>query len=79
MMEHESTVEPVFLNDTDMPAGITPLTVIRAVTEVVSPQNLEGIQKFMYLWRIYFKTLQSREGFLAHETMLVSEKAVISA
>ena len=76
MMEHENTVEPVFLKDTDMPAGITPLTVIRAVTEVISPQNLEGVQKFMRLWRIYFKTLQSREGFLAHETMLISEKAV---
>ena len=42
MMEHESTVEPVFLKDTDMPAGITLLIVIRAVTEVISPQNLEG-------------------------------------
>ena len=76
MMEHKSTVEPIFLKDTDMPAGITPLTVIRAVTEVISPQNLEGVQKFMRLWRIYFKTLQSREGFLTHETMLISEKSV---
>ena len=76
IMEHESPVEPVFLKDTDMPAGITPLTVIRAVTEVISPQNLEGVQTFMRLWRIYFKTLQSREGFLAHETMLISEKSV---
>ena len=76
MMEHKSTVEPVFLKDTDMPAGITPLTVIRAVTEVISPQNLEGLQKFMRLWRIYFKTLQSREGFLGHDTMLISEKSV---
>ena len=76
MMEHKSTVEPVFLKDTDMPAGITPLTVIRAVTEVISPQNLDGVQKFMRLWRIYFKTLQSREGFLGHETMLIGEKAV---
>ena len=42
MMEHESTAEPVFIKDTDMPAGITPLTVTRAVTEVISPQNLEG-------------------------------------
>ena len=42
MMERESTVEPVFLKDTDMPAGITPLTVIRAVTEVISPQPWGG-------------------------------------
>ena len=75
-MEHESTVEPVFPKDTDMPSGITPLAVIRAVTEVISPQNLEGVKKFVRLWRIYFKTLQSREGFLAHETMLISEKSV---
>ena len=30
----------------------------------------------MCLWRIYFRTLESREDFLAHETMLISEKAV---
>ena len=65
-----------FPKKTDMPAGITPLTIIRAVTEVISPKNLEGVQKFMRLWCIYFKTLQSREGSLVHETMLISEKAV---
>ena len=30
----------------------------------------------MRLWCIYFKTLQSREGFLGHETMLISKKSV---
>ena len=43
MMEHESSVEPDFIKDT---ADITPLTVIEAVTEAVSSQNLEGVQKF---------------------------------
>ena len=75
-MEHESSVEPDFIKDTDMPADITPLTVIEAVTEVISSQNLEGVQKFIHLWRIYFHTLQSSKDFLAHETILISGKAV---
>ena len=43
-----------------MPAsGITPSAVVKSVTEMISPHNVEGVQKFMCLWRIYFKTLQS--------------------
>lgn len=77
MVEQKNTVEPVFLKDKDMPVHtISPMTVVKAVTEVISHQHLEGVQKFMGVWRIYFKTLQSREDFLAQQTISISGKEV---
>ena len=58
MAEQKTTVEPVFLKVTDIPTtAISAMTVLKAVTKVMDPQCLEGVQKFMRLWCIYFKTV----------------------
>ena len=65
MAEQQNTVEPVFFNNADMPdPSISTMTVVKAVTGIIDAQYLEGVQKFNHLWRIYFKTLGSREQFL---------------
>ena len=77
MAEQKTTADPVFLKVTDMPTtAISAMTVVKAVTEVMDPQYLEGVQKFMHLWRVYFKTVQGREDFLAKGTVLINGKAV---
>ena len=52
------------------------MTVVKAVTGIIDAQYLEGVQKFNHLWRIYFKTLGSREQFLAQKTVLIKGKMV---
>ena len=77
MSEQETTVEPVFLKAKDMPTtAISAMTVVKAVTEVMDPQCLEGVQNFRRVWHIYFKTVQGREDFLAQETVLINGKTV---
>ena len=77
MAEQQNTVEPVFFNNADMPDPSTStMTVVKAVTGIIDAQYLEGVQKFNHLWRIYFKTLGSREQFLAQKTVLIKGKMV---
>ena len=77
MAEQKTAVEPVFLKAKDMPTtAISAMTVVKAVTEVMDPQCLEGVQNFRRLWRIYFKTIQRREDFLAQGTVLINGKTV---
>ena len=71
------TVEPIFLKEEDMPeADIAPLTVVRAITLVVSPQGVDGAQKIGKLWRIYMKTLRHRLDLLAMKTVRIQAKRV---
>ena len=77
MAEQQNTVEPVFFNNADMPDSSTStMTVVKAVTGIIDAQYLESVQKFNHLWRIYFKTLGSREQFLAQKTVLIKGKMV---
>ena len=77
MAEQQNTVEPVFFNNADMPdPSISTMTVVKAVTEIIDAQYLEGVQKFNHLWRIYFKTLGSREQLIAQKTVLIKGKMV---
>ena len=77
MAEQENTVEPVFFNNADIPdPSISTITVVKAVSRIIDAQYLEGVQKFNHLWRIYFKTLGSREQFLAQKTVLLKGKMV---
>ena len=77
MADQQNTVEPVFFNNADMPDHSTStITVVKAVTGIIDAQYLEGVQKFNHLWRIYFKTLGSREQFLAQKTVLIKGKMV---
>ena len=71
------TVEPIFLKEEDMPeADIAPLTVVRAITLVVSPQGVDGAQKIGKLWKIYMKTLRHRIDLLAMKTVRIQAKRV---
>ena len=78
MAEQQNTVEPVFFNNADMPDPSTStMTVVKAVTGITDAQYLEGVQKINTLWRIFFKTLGSREQFLALETVLIKGRMAI--
>ena len=58
-----STVEPLFVKEDDMPsADIAPLTVVRAIVRVTSPQAVDGVQRIGRLWRIYMKSVQCRRS-----------------
>ena len=68
------TVELIFLKEEDMPkADIAHLTVVRAITLVVSLQGVDGAQT---LWRIYMKTLKYRLDLLAMKTVRILAKRV---
>ena len=67
-----STVEPLFIRESDMPtADFEPYTVARAVIRVVKKDNVDGVQRIGQLWRIYLKTAVSRLELLARRSLLI--------
>ena len=72
-----STVEPVFIKDSDMPlSDLTPYTVVQAVIQTVSAQYVEGVQKIGSLWRIYLNSVHSRLDFISKKTVVIPGKVV---
>ena len=72
-----SSVEPLFIKDIDMPSDdVSPYTVVRAITRVVDPDVVDGVQRIGRLWRIYFKTLQGRSDLMIRKTVVIDRKTV---
>ena len=72
-----SSVEPLFIKDIDMPSDdISAYTVVRAITRVVDPDVVDGVQRIGRLWRIYFKTLQGRSDLMIRKTVVIDRKTV---
>ena len=67
-----STVEPLFIKESDMPiADLEPYTVARAIIRVVHRDTLDGVQRIGQLWRLYLKTTVSRLELLARRSILI--------
>lgn len=72
-----STVEPLFVKEDDMPsADIAPLTVVRAIVRVTSPQAVDGVQRIGRLWRIYMKSVQCRLDLLTQKSIMILGRSV---
>ena len=72
-----STVEPLFIKESDMPtADLEPYTVARAVIRVVHRDSLDGVQRIGQLWRLYLKTAVSRLELLARRSILIQGSTV---
>ena len=71
------TVEPLFIKEVDMPsADISPFNIVRAITRVISPQAVDGVQRIGRLWRLYFKSLTARLEMMSKKTVLIQGKMV---
>lgn len=72
-----TTVEPLFLKVADIPLpDLPPITIVRAISNVIEPKGIHGVQKVGRLWRIYLKSAACRIQLLARKSIVIAAKMV---
>ena len=77
MASQTSTVEPIFIRESDMPSGnLNPYAAVKALLSRVHAQYVEGVQRIGQLWRIYVSSVKIRVDLLTKRTLTINGKLV---
>ena len=70
------SVAPLFVKDSDIGEGVTPIQVCDAIVNVINDRKLEGVQKVNNIWRIYLKDRKTRPELSVAEKVVINGKQV---
>lgn len=71
------SVHPLFIRDRDIGNdSIEPMVLCRAITSIISPSKLQGVQIINNIWRIYIKDKPSRLELFIKESIIINGRRV---
>ena len=56
--------------------SIEPIELCRAISNVINPSKLQGVQKINNLWRIYIKDKHARVELFIKESIVINGKRI---
>jgi len=74
---HIESVPPVFIKANEIKNGpISEINMCRAITNVINPSRLEGVQKVRNIWRIYVKDKTTRLELCVKDSIVINGNRV---